>query len=99
MHLQGHAHSVECWEDSELVGGVYGVSIGGFFAGESMFHRTSDASKAALHLLVEHLKARGFKLFDIQMLTPVTAALGGKNIPRREYLERLHEAIELPVKF
>jgi leucyl/phenylalanyl-tRNA---protein transferase len=95
LHEQGHAHSLECWKGNELVGGIYGVAIGGFFAGESMFHRVSNASKIALYHLVEHLRARQFALFDIQMLTPVTRHLGGIVIPRKEYLRRLAEAVEL----
>ena len=82
LHVQGHAHSLECWQDRRLVGGIYGVALGGFFAGESMFHRVSDASKVALFHLIEHLRKRGFVLFDIQMLTPVTEQLGGVTIPR-----------------
>jgi leucyl/phenylalanyl-tRNA--protein transferase len=93
LHQSGHAHSLECWQGEELVGGIYGVVIGGFFAGESMFHRAPNASKVAVCHLVEHLRARGFRLFDIQMLTPVTAQLGGVTIPRREYLKRLAGAV------
>ena len=81
LHQQGHAHSLECWQGRQLVGGVYGVAVGGFFAGESMFHRVSDASKVALFHLIEHLRNRGFALFDIQMLTPITEQLGGITIP------------------
>jgi len=99
LHLAGHAHSLECWEGEELVGGIYGVAIGGFFAGESMFHRVSNASKVALFHLVQHLRERGFLLFDIQMLTPVTTAMGGIEIRRRDYLARLREAVRLPVGF
>ena len=79
------------------MGGIYGVAIGGFFAGESMFHRVSNASKVALFHLIEHLRRRGFVLFDIQMLTPITAQLGGITIPRDEYLTRLAQAVEKPV--
>src|SRR5947209_3721077 len=68
MHELGHAHSVEAWMGGELVGGVYGVSIGGLFAGESMFHRVSDASKVALVYLFERLRERGFVLFDTQII-------------------------------
>jgi leucyl/phenylalanyl-tRNA--protein transferase len=82
LHEQGHAHSLECWQGTRLIGGIYGVSIGGFFAGESMFHRVSNASKVALFRLIEHLRDRGFALFDIQMLTPITAQLGGVTISR-----------------
>jgi len=96
LHEQGNAHSLECWLDDRLVGGIYGVAIGGFFAGESMFHSVSNASKVALFHLVEHLRERGFELFDIQMLTPITSQLGGVTIPREEYLQRLAEAVEKP---
>ncbi len=99
LHLDGHAHSLECWQGDQLAGGIYGVAIGGFFAGESMFHQTTDASKIALFHLVEHLKRRGFVLFDIQMLTPITTQLGGTTIPRAQYLQRLASAIEKPCSF
>ena len=99
LHEQGHAHSLECWRDGELAGGIYGVAIGGFFAGESMFHRASNASKVALCKLVEHLRERNFALLDIQMLTPVTKQMGGKTISRHEYLERLERAVELRCEF
>ncbi|HSU54332.1 MAG TPA: leucyl/phenylalanyl-tRNA--protein transferase [Candidatus Dormibacteraeota bacterium] len=97
LHAAGYAHSVECWHGEKLVGGIYGVSIGGFFAGESMFHRVSDASKVALFHLLEHLRARNFLLFDIQMLTPITKQLGGVEISRAEYLQRLAKAVAAPV--
>ena len=84
---------------SELAGGVYGVAIGGLFAAESKFYRVRDASKVALVHLVEHLHARGYTLLDIQQLTPHTARLGAAAIPRDEYLARLAEAIDLPVRF
>lgn len=89
LHELGHAHSVECWQGAELVGGIYGVSVGGLFAGESMFHRASNASKVALCHLIAHLRERGFDLFDVQMLTPVTRQLGAVEIPREDYLRRL----------
>jgi leucyl/phenylalanyl-tRNA--protein transferase len=94
LHEQGHAHSLECWQDGKLVGGIYGVAIGGFFAGESMFHRVSNASKIALYYLIEHLRRRNFSLFDIQMLTPITSSLGAIQIPRVEYLNRLATAVQ-----
>jgi leucyl/phenylalanyl-tRNA--protein transferase len=94
LHQAGHAHSVECWLGGELVGGIYGVAVGGLFAGESMFHRASDASKVALANLTERLRQRGFALFDIQMLTPITRQLGAVEIPREEYLSRLIEALK-----
>jgi leucyl/phenylalanyl-tRNA--protein transferase len=99
LHRQGHAHSVECRLKGELVGGIYGVTIGGLFAGESMFHRVNDASKVALHHLVRHLRERGFALFDIQMVTPATKPLGAIEIPRREYLQRLSAAVKMKCGF
>jgi len=99
LHELGHAHSFECWQGGKLVGGVYGVTIGGFFAGESMFHRVNNASKVALANLVARLRERGFALFDIQMLTPVTRQLGGVEIPRVEYLKRLAAATALDCAF
>ncbi|MDB6022718.1 MAG: leucyl/phenylalanyl-tRNA--protein transferase [Pedosphaera sp.] len=94
LHEAGHAHSVECWREGELAGGVYGVAVGGLFAGESMFHRVSNASKVALVHLVRYLRERNFRLFDIQMLTPVTRQLGAIEISRSEYLKRLEEAVK-----
>ncbi len=99
LHEKGHAHSLECWQNGELVGGIYGVAIGGFFAGESMFHRASNASKIALYHLVQHLRERGFALFDIQTLTPITRQLGATTIPRQEYLKRLSSALKLGCTF
>jgi leucyl/phenylalanyl-tRNA--protein transferase len=99
MHKQGHAHSLECWQGERLAGGIYGIAIGGFFAGESMFHNVDNASKAALFYLVEHLRRRGFLLFDIQMLTRITAQLGGIAIPRADYLKRLAAAVVKPCAF
>jgi len=93
MHRQGHAHSTECWRNGELVGGIYGVSVGGLFSGESMFHRADNASKVALHFLVDHLQRQRFSLFDIQMVTDATRLLGAKPIPRSQYLERVAVAI------
>ena len=99
LHRQDHAHSVECWQAGKLAGGVYGVACGGLFAGESMFHRVSDASKIALHHLVARLRERGFALFDIQMVTPITRQLGAVEIPRTEYLQRLTAAVQLQCAF
>jgi leucyl/phenylalanyl-tRNA--protein transferase len=99
LHDAGHAHSVECWRGEELVGGIYGVAVGGMFAGESMFHRADNASKVALHHLVTHLRAKGFALFDIQMVTETTQALGAMEIPRAVYLERLSRATEMKCTF
>jgi len=94
LHEQGHAHSLECWQEGKLVGGIYGVATGGLFAGESMFHRASNASKVVLYYLIEHLRRRNFLLFDIQMLTPITTSLGAIQIPRTEYLKRLAKAVD-----
>lgn len=99
LHELGHAHSIECWLGGELAGGVYGVSVGGLFAGESMFHREANASKVALYHLVRNLQRQGFSLFDIQMLTPVTEQLGATTIAREEYLRRLARAVERCVEF
>ena len=99
LHSEGHAHSLECWQDGKLAGGIYGVAIGAFFAGESMFHRVSEGSKVALYYLIEHLRSREYKLFDIQMLTPITERLGGATISREQYLERLADAIARPTSF
>ena len=99
LHRAGHAHSIEVWQEGQLVGGVYGVAIAGFFAGESMFHRVSDASKIALCYLMEHLRQREFALFDTQVLSPLTARLGAIEIRRRDYLERLASALRKPGRF
>lgn len=99
LHEIGAAHSVECWHNGQLAGGVYGVTVGGLFAGESMFHRVSNASKVALCFLVERLQQRGFTLFDIQMVTPVTLHLGARMISRDQYLKRLARATRLTVTF
>ena len=99
LHRLGHTHSVECWQADVLVGGIYGVAVGGLFAGESMFHHADNASKVALHHLVEHLRERGFVLFDIQMVTSATLPLGAVEISRREYLGRLAEALDRDCSF
>ena len=95
----GYAHSVECWQEGRLVGGVYGVSVGGFFAGESMFHRADNASKVALVHLDRHLASRGFTLLDCQMVTSVTRSLGAMEIPRTDYLDRLARAVGQPSRW
>lgn len=99
LHELGHAHSVEVWQEGCLVGGAFGVAIGGLFAGESMFHRITDASKAALTVLVEHLRQRGYALLDVQWTNSHTRSLGATEIPRSEYLERLAAAVERKVSF
>jgi leucyl/phenylalanyl-tRNA--protein transferase len=99
LHRLGFAHSVETWQDEQLVGGLYGVAIGGAFFGESMFHTATDASKVALVALVERLQARGFVLLDTQWVTPHLAQFGGVEVARGDYLERLATAIALPARF
>jgi len=99
LHQLGFAHSVEVWRGDVLAGGVYGVAIGGFFAGESMFTRLRDASKVALVALVERLRERGFTLFDTQFVTDHTRRLGAIEIPRSDYLARLREALARGVTF
>jgi len=93
----GWAHSIECWDDGELVGGLYGVSIGGFFAGESMFHRATDASKVALVRLVEVFAEIDGALIDVQWQTPHLGSLGVVEIPRVDYLGLLARAVEAPI--
>jgi len=92
LHEMGWAHSVEVWRGDELVGGLYGVRIGRFFAGESMFHSVTDASKVALLATVHLLRAEGAELFDVQWSTPHLASLGVIDVPRTEYLRRLTAA-------
>lgn len=99
LHDEGDAHSVEVWRDGRLAGGLYGVSLGGAFFAESMFHRETDASKAALVHLDARLRARGFELCDIQVLTAHTASLGGQEISSEEFLARLARATALAVTF
>ncbi len=93
LHRLGFAHSVECRLEGRLVGGLYGVALGGAFFGESMFHTARDASKVALCRLVDHLRARGFSLLDTQYLTPHLARFGAVEIPREAYLQRLEAAL------
>ncbi len=99
LHEIGHAHSVEAWADGKLAGGLYGVSLGGAFFGESMFHRVTDASKVALCGLVERLRARKFVLLDTQWLTPHLVQFGGIEIPRNQYLHLLGRALQLSRDF
>ena len=91
LHIEGKAHSVEVWEHSELVGGLYGVDSGGVFCGESMFHFRSNASKLALLYLIEHLRSRGATWLDAQVMTPHMKNLGAKDIPRKEFLDKLSD--------
>ena len=99
LHEEGFAHSVECWQDGQLAGGLYGVHLGGAFFGESMFHRVTDASKVALVALVERLRARGFRLLDTQWTTPHLTQFGTMEIPRAQYLEQLEAALRQPCEF
>jgi leucyl/phenylalanyl-tRNA--protein transferase len=93
LHAGGHAHSIECWQDGELVGGLYGVRLGAGFSGESMFSRRRDASKVALVHLVQGLKRGGFVLLDTQFLTEHLAQFGAVEIPRAQYLAKLADAL------
>ena len=99
LHVIGHAHSLETWKDGKLAGGLYGVSIGGAFFGESMFHRVTDASKIALVALVDRLRERQFTLLDTQFRTEHLDRFGAIEISREEYLVRLVEAIRLDRQF
>ena len=99
LHALGHAHSVEVWAENRLVGGVYGVTLGAAFFGESMFSRVTDASKVALAHAVGGLQANGFRLFDTQVLTPHLASLGGIEIPRADYHKILAEALQHEARF
>jgi leucyl/phenylalanyl-tRNA--protein transferase len=90
---------VEVREEGRLVGGIYGVAIESFFAGESMFHHVTDASKIALCVLMEHLRERQFLLFDTQVLSPLTARLGAIEVRRRDYLGKLSTALRKPACF
>jgi leucyl/phenylalanyl-tRNA--protein transferase len=99
LHHRGLAHSVEVYDKDEPVGGLYGVAFGGFFGGESMFWRRSNASKAALAHLVSHLRSHGFVLLDAQVMNPHLASLGACEISRTEFLRRLRAALALKVTF
>jgi leucyl/phenylalanyl-tRNA---protein transferase len=99
LHRLGHAHSVEAWADDRLVGGLYGVALGGVFFGESMFHRATDASKVALVALIERLRARGFGLLDTQWVTEHLRQFGAIEIPRPEYLRLLETNLQLDASF
>jgi leucyl/phenylalanyl-tRNA--protein transferase len=99
LHALGHAHSVECWHDGRLVGGLYGVALHGAFFGESMFSRVSDASKVALVHLVARLRRGGFTLLDTQFVTPHLMRFGAMEIARREYRKRLEGALRVRARF
>ncbi len=99
LHQASFAHSIEVWEDTRLVGGVYGVTIGAAFFGESMFSRATDASKVALAYLVDRLRLGGFQLFDTQFITPHLESLGAVEIPRAQYRAMLAEALNKDASF
>jgi leucyl/phenylalanyl-tRNA---protein transferase len=99
LHRLGHAHSVEAWADDRLVGGLYGVEIGGLFAAESKFHRRTDASKVALVALIERLRTRGFGLLDTQWVTEHLRQFGAIEIPRAEYLRLLETNLQRDASF
>jgi leucyl/phenylalanyl-tRNA--protein transferase len=99
LHATGLAHSVEVWQEDKLVGGLYGVCRRGAFFGESMFHRVTDASKVALVVLLDRLRDRGYRLLDIQWLTPHLESFGAIEIPREQYLEVLAESLRLQCSF
>lgn len=99
LHRHGLAHSIETWEGEVLAGGLYGVALGGAFFGESMFHRTTDASKVALAVLVERMKSRGFTLLDVQWVTPHLEQFGAIEIPRSHYLRVLNTAVQVDARF
>ena len=99
LHRRGYAHSVEAWKDGELAGGLYGVSIGAAFFGESMYHRATDASKVALCGLVERMRQGGFKMLEVQWLTPHLQAFGAIEVPRADYLKRLAECLKESCEF
>jgi leucyl/phenylalanyl-tRNA---protein transferase len=99
LHRLGWAHSVETWHDGDLVGGLYGVAIGGLFAGESMFHRVADASKVALVSLVERLRERGYHVLDVQWRSEHLASLGVVELSQHQYLDRLTDAVRAAVRW
>jgi leucyl/phenylalanyl-tRNA--protein transferase len=99
LHRQGHAHCVETWQDGALVGGLYGLAIGGAFFGESMFRTVSEASKVCMVALVERLRQRNYALLDCQYLNHNTRRFGGREIPQTEYLGQLQRALRLTCQF
>ncbi len=99
LHSTGHAHSLEVWEGDQMTGGVFGVTLGGAFFGESMFSNRTDASKIALAYLVDRLRSAGFQLFDTQFLTPHLMSLGAVEITRSDYHDRLRHALRIKADF
>ena len=98
LYRMGYAHSVEAWHGSELVGGLYGVSLGRMFYGESMFAREPNASKVALIALAEKVAVWGFRIIDAQVATPQTLAMGAEEWPRSRFLEVMHEELGYPTR-
>lgn len=94
LHERGVAHSVEVWSGAGLAGGLFGVALGGLYTSESMFHRESDAGSAAIVATAEHLRERGFALWDVQMASPHVSRFGAVEIPHDEYMRRLEIALE-----
>ncbi|HTO96443.1 MAG TPA: leucyl/phenylalanyl-tRNA--protein transferase [Myxococcales bacterium] len=99
LHRMGWAHSVEVWKGTELAGGLYGMALGGLFAGESMFHHLAGASKVAFAACAGRLRERGFRLFDVQVLTSHLRLLGCVEVPREEYRRRVREALAVQARF
>ncbi len=101
LHAMGWAHSIEVWnrDTGALAGGIYGVSLGALFAGESMFHRETDASKVAFAVLVARLRPAGFRIFDVQVMSPHLHSLGCIEVPRKEFLKSAAEATREPCEF
>ena len=99
LHELGWAHSVEVWAQDQLVGGLYGLAVGSLFAGESMFHARTGASKVAFAAAAERLRERGFSVFDVQVMSPHLASLGCVEIPRTEYLRLVESAVGRPKQF
>lgn len=93
IHHEGWGHCAECWHDRKLVGGVYGIALGGCFCAESMFHRETDASKVALWAMVNKCRETGFTLFDVQIMNPHLKSLGAFEVPHRKYMRLLHDAM------
>lgn len=99
LHRQGAAHSIEAYQHGQLVGGLYGVAIGGAFFGESMFHRVANASKVAFDFLITRLRTQGFTLLDTQYLNDNVRRFGALEISRADYLQQLEPALDLPIYF
>jgi leucyl/phenylalanyl-tRNA--protein transferase len=99
LHRAGYAHSFETWQGNQLAGGFLGIVLGGAFIGESMFYRIPEGSKAAMVMLVEHLRSRNFLLFDAQMMNPHLARFGAFEVDNEDYEATLHEAIRRPCRF